>query len=45
MPCVACAHPTTKTFCEACGKLEYADAIRTYCLHSDSTSPVEMAQQ
>lgn len=44
MSCLACAQPSTTPFCNSCAKLEYAELIRTYCHHSTSTNPVEMAQ-
>ena len=42
--CLVCKQPSTTAYCDACGQLEYAPLIRTYCLHSTSTRPVEMAQ-
>lgn len=44
MPCLACAQPSTITFCEPCAKLDYAEVIRASCRHSTSTNPVELAQ-
>jgi hypothetical protein len=44
MRCVACARPSASTFCESCAELEYVELIRTFCRHTTSASPVEMAQ-
>jgi len=44
MSCLGCAQPSTTPFCVSCAKLEYAEVIRTYCHHSTSTNPVEMAR-
>jgi hypothetical protein len=44
MPCLACAQPSTSTFCDSCAKLDYAELIRLFCRRTTSVNPVDMAQ-